>query len=78
MRKIILTFKYLFVPKYLIRINYKSGHSEEIWVLSFEIDNFNIESKRSMKWKTFSDEYYPMFVGITDIESIFQIKARFW
>lgn len=56
--------------RFFIRVNYKSGHSEEFWVYQFEIN------KNSVKWESVKPtEVKPVLIGYDEIESVWQIKA---
>lgn len=55
-----------------VRINYKSGNSVEAW-----FDELDIKHKdgvvHSVSYTTSAGKYKPLFLGISDIESIHQL-----
>lgn len=57
------------VPRYLLRINYKSGISEEFWVTEFAISNGN------WTWKSMSGVHHPILMGVDAVESVWQLDA---
>lgn len=56
--------------KYLVKINYKSGHSETFWAWHFKMVN-----STSFEWKEASSKE-PFVLGISDIESIWILKEK--
>lgn len=62
--------------KFLIQINYKSGHRVELW-----FDEFKTEYKQthltSITYTVSSNQVKPIFLGdITQIESVYQIAVE--
>ena len=56
--------------EYLIRVNYKSGHSEELWYKKFTIRSETYE------WETSDPVRRPLLIGVDDIESVWQLEVR--
>lgn len=56
--------------KYKVRINYKSGHSEEFWVY-----RFTVNKNGSIEWETVNPKIRPIDMGVDKIESIWQVDA---
>jgi len=60
---------------FLIRLNYKSGASEEFWCSKFDYSIENAELS-SISWECIPGLKNPLFTGIENIESVYQIKVR--
>lgn len=62
-------------PEFLIRINYKSGHSEQFWA-----KEFGISPENNIKWTCAGSYPAPLAITMGDIkniESIWQVKVRY-
>lgn len=62
--------------EFLIRINYKSGHSIEAWFESFKWQKTGTSEKLNWKLSSQDPEYDILKIGVDDIESIQQLKTR--
>jgi predicted component of type VI protein secretion system len=62
-------------PKFLVRINYKSGHSEEFWVWKFEF-KINGDNKE-FKWVSAGGNK-PTYMNVSEVESVWCAKTRYW
>jgi hypothetical protein len=63
------------VPIFKVRINYKSGHSEEMEVLEFDFTSGS--EGRKVNWKQPEGTVIrPLFVNVSDIESVWQVGVR--
>lgn len=62
-------FNWLFnkKTKYLIQVNYKSGISMEFWVYYFRFKD------NEYSWEAAHDDNKPLFLGVDNIESVWQI-----
>lgn len=63
----------LFRTKFLIRVNYTSGLSQDFWVSEFSY-KFN-SSGRTLEWKHVNGTK-PLFINVEAIESLWTIKTR--
>jgi hypothetical protein len=63
------------VEYYLIKVNYKSGHSEYFKVTDFE---FEIKTTgRTAKWTAYEPAgARPILINLDDIESVWQVEAK--
>lgn len=59
-------------PEFLIRILYKSGNSQELWVTEFSVT----KASGMYEWKLANDKQKVLLLGADDIEAVFQVDAR--
>jgi hypothetical protein len=63
------------IPIYKIRINYKSGHSEEMEVISFDFEKTG--ATVSLQWEQPKGTIIrPIHINVEEIESIWQVGVR--
>ena len=55
--------------KYKIRVNYKSGNSEEFWTWRFSWDR----NGNQATWAHCDDSQKPILLGVEEVESIWQV-----
>ena len=60
---------------YLVQINYKSGNNIKMWFHEFEYVASNGEVEET-KWKVSNEFSRPLFMNISEIESVYQIKHK--
>ena len=66
----------LFGPtEFLVQINYKSGTSMRVWCTSFNTKRGTV-GLQGVEWKAVRAQDQIMFLGIDDVESIYQVDAR--
>lgn len=58
--------------KELIKINYKSGTSETYWFKKFDA-KYEGGSITSLTWESANGAIGPIFIGISNIESVYQL-----
>jgi len=65
----------LFRTKFKVRILYKSGNVQDVWMVKFNIKS---ESDRvtSLEYKTVSQKTCPLFLGLDNIEAAWQVHGR--
>lgn len=63
-------------PRYLVRILYKSGNSQDTWFSSFNITRKKDGTIVGTDWKEYEAATCPISVGATeDIEAVYQLEA---
>jgi hypothetical protein len=65
----------LFRTKFKVRILYKSGNVQDVWMVKFK---HTCESDRitSLEYETVSQKTCPLFLGLDNIEAAWQVNAR--
>ena len=63
----------LFRPRYKVRVNYKSGISEDFWCFKFDINN----GGDSFKWESCKVRR-PLLLGVDNIESVYVLREKNW
>lgn len=62
--------------RFLVRILYKSGNSQEVWLKSFTTTNASDGAIRSMEWKEYGTTAIPISIGaVENIEAVFQLEV---
>ena len=56
--------------RYLIKVNYKSGHSEKFWAYEFRMIG-----TQSYEWRDVGSKE-PFHLGIENIESVWLLKTK--
>lgn len=59
--------------EYLVRINYKSGNSVELWFAEFSISSSRVSWKTSSRY---NGETCVLLLGFEEIESVIQLAAE--
>lgn len=63
--------------EFLVRINYKSGHSYEEWFTKFSGDLNDNAELTSITWKLSPRaKTEPILLGLNNVESVIQLKTR--
>lgn len=58
--------------KALVKINYKSGISEAYWFKKFDA-TYDGGSITSLTWESANGVNGPIFIGVSNIESVYQL-----
>jgi hypothetical protein len=61
--------------KFLIRVIYKNGASEEFWTTEFNYKK-NITGDIEVTWKPASADKRPILMNVDSIDAIWQLKHR--
>ena len=64
--------------KFLIQINYKSGHTIKETFLSFKVIRNNDGSLDGVEYELLNKSKQFLFVGINDVESVLVLKTSRW
>ena len=62
--------------KFKIRIVYKSGYYHDFWVYKFDGNQGDGSGLKSVSWIPASSGNDPVFIGLNNIESVYQINYR--
>lgn len=65
----------MLAPKFLIRINYKSGRSEEFWTWKFTYKTTGVKITE-LNW-IWAGGNKPVIVNLEEIESVWHVKTRY-
>lgn len=68
----------MFKKKYLIKINFKSGISQKLWVYFFNLKLDKETNSRAIEYKLVDKEVAIKFIDFDAIESVIQLKQTRW